>query len=115
MEMIGNEGGNAPKSYCLNMSKDFVPMCIFSGSSQGEECGSLVSLSRWGCFYFKLIIITRSMLCLIWYFAGKVAMEGKVEHKFDMKPDNRNMEEYSKLCRERTNRSMIKNRQIQVE
>lgn len=41
-------------------------------------------------------------------------MEGKVEHKFDMKPHNTNMEEYRKMCRERTNKSMIKNRQIQV-
>ncbi|RVW50344.1 Transcription initiation factor IIF subunit beta [Vitis vinifera] len=44
----------------------------------------------------------------------RVAMEGKVEHKFDMKPHNENIEEYGKLCRERTNKSMIKNRQIQV-
>lgn len=41
-------------------------------------------------------------------------MEGKVEHKFDMTPHKTNMEEYGKMCRERTNRSMIKNRQIQV-
>lgn len=41
-------------------------------------------------------------------------MEGKVEHKFDMTPHTRNMEEYRKMCRERTNKSMIKNRQIQV-
>lgn len=41
-------------------------------------------------------------------------MEGKVEHKFDMKPHNKNMEEYRKMCRERTNKSMVKNRQIQV-
>lgn len=47
-------------------------------------------------------------------FLGKLAMEGKVEHKFDMKPHNTNMEEYRKMCRERTNKSMIKNRQIQV-
>lgn len=31
-----------------------------------------------------------------------------------MKPHNENIEEYRKLCRERTNKSMIKNRQIQV-
>ncbi|XP_059636853.1 transcription initiation factor IIF subunit beta [Cornus florida] len=79
MEMSGNETGNMPKSYSLNMFKDFVPMCIFSEANH-----------------------------------GKVAMEGKVEHKFDMKPHNENMEEYSRLCRERTNKSMIKNRQIQV-
>ncbi|OVA20377.1 Transcription initiation factor IIF [Macleaya cordata] len=45
---------------------------------------------------------------------GKVSIEGKVEHKFDMKPHNDNIEEYGKLCRERTNKSMIKSRQIQV-
>ncbi|KAG8654614.1 transcription initiation factor IIF subunit beta [Manihot esculenta] len=79
MEMAGSETSNIPKSYILNMSKDFVPMSVFSETSQ-----------------------------------GKVAMEGKVEHKFDMKPHEENIEEYGRLCRERTNKSMIKNRQIQV-
>ncbi|XP_024972547.1 transcription initiation factor IIF subunit beta [Cynara cardunculus var. scolymus] len=79
MEMAGSEIANMPKSYSLNMFKDFVPMCIFSEANQ-----------------------------------GKVAMEGKVEHKFDMTPQNKNMEEYRKMCRERTNKSMVKNRQIQV-
>ncbi|KVH98411.1 Transcription Factor IIF, Rap30/Rap74, interaction [Cynara cardunculus var. scolymus] len=78
MEMAGSEIANMPKSYSLNMFKDFVPMCIFSEANQ-----------------------------------GKVAMEGKVEHKFDMTPQNKNMEEYRKMCRERTNKSMVKNRQIQ--
>ncbi|GMH17470.1 hypothetical protein Nepgr_019311 [Nepenthes gracilis] len=77
MEMTGTDSG--PRSYSLNMFKDFVPMCVFSESNQ-----------------------------------GRVAVEGKVEHKFDMKPHNENFEEYGKLCRERTNKSMIKNRQIQV-
>ncbi|CAN6722299.1 unnamed protein product [Malus baccata var. baccata] len=45
---------------------------------------------------------------------GKVSVEGKVDHKFDMKPHGTNIEEYGKLCRERTNKSMIKNRQIQM-
>ncbi|KAI5353782.1 hypothetical protein L3X38_006676 [Prunus dulcis] len=80
MEMAGSSGpANLPKSYSLNMFKDFVPMCVFSETNQ-----------------------------------GKVSMEGKVEHKFDMKPHGSNIEEYGKLCRERTNKSMIKNRQIQV-
>ncbi|XP_021285088.1 transcription initiation factor IIF subunit beta isoform X1 [Herrania umbratica] len=79
MELAGSETGNIPKNYSLNMFKDFVPMCVFSESSQ-----------------------------------GRVAMEGKVEHKFDMKPHEENLEEYGRLCRERTNKSMIKNRQIQV-
>ncbi|KAL9449096.1 hypothetical protein AB3S75_011098 [Citrus x aurantiifolia] len=76
---VSNDSLNRPKSYSLNMFKDFVPMSVFSESNQ-----------------------------------GKVAMEGKVEHKFDMKPHEKNMEEYGRLCRERTNKSMIKNRQIQV-
>ncbi|KAL3634314.1 hypothetical protein CASFOL_021368 [Castilleja foliolosa] len=79
MEMAGNDVLNMPKSYSLNMFKDFVPMGVFSETNQ-----------------------------------GKVAMEGKVEHKFDMKPNHENIEEYRKLCRERTNKSMVKNRQIQV-
>lgn len=79
MEMANSEIPNMPKSYALNMFKDFVPMCIFSEANQ-----------------------------------GKVATEGKVEHKFDMTPHNKNMEEYRKMCRERTNKSMVKNRQIQV-
>lgn len=49
------------------------------------------------------------------HILGKVAVEGKVEHKFDMKPNSESIEEYGKLCRERTNKSMIRNRQIQVE
>ncbi|KAE8666420.1 Papain family cysteine protease [Hibiscus syriacus] len=79
MNMVGSETERIPKSYTLNMFKDFVPMCVFSETSQGA-----------------------------------VAMEGKVEHKFDMKPHEENIEEYGRLCRERTNKSMIKNRQIQV-
>ncbi|KAI4374952.1 hypothetical protein MLD38_012884 [Melastoma candidum] len=79
MEMTGSDPGNVPKSYSLNMSKDIVPMCVFSETPQ-----------------------------------GRVAVEGKVEHKFDMKPNSSSIEEYGRLCRERTNKSMIKNRQVQV-
>ncbi|KAJ8647887.1 hypothetical protein MRB53_000910 [Persea americana] len=79
MELASHEPGNVPKTYSMNMAKDFIPMCVFSETSQ-----------------------------------GKVSMEGKMEEKFDMKPNNENFEEYGKLCRERTNKSMIKNRQVQV-
>ncbi|KAG0462081.1 hypothetical protein HPP92_020557 [Vanilla planifolia] len=79
MELAQKDGGNAPKSYSLNMFKDFVPMCVFSESNQ-----------------------------------GKCALEGKVEHKFDMEPHSENFGEYGKLCRERTSKAMIKTRQIQV-
>ncbi|KAL0017074.1 hypothetical protein SO802_004143 [Lithocarpus litseifolius] len=84
MEMAANEAGNIPKSYSLNMFKDFVPMSVFSETNQANV------------------------------HVGKVAMEGKVEHKFDMKPHGENIEDYGKLCRERTKKSMIKNRCIQV-
>jgi transcription initiation factor TFIIF subunit beta len=48
--------------------------------------------------------------------AGRVAVEGKVEHKFDMKPTNmgNNDEAYRKLCRDRLNKSMLKTRTTQV-
>uniref|UniRef100_A0A0A9G957 ATP binding protein n=1 Tax=Arundo donax TaxID=35708 RepID=A0A0A9G957_ARUDO len=36
MEMAQADNGNTPKSYSLNMFNDFVPMCIFSESSQGK-------------------------------------------------------------------------------
>ncbi|KAL3840270.1 hypothetical protein ACJIZ3_024861 [Penstemon smallii] len=45
---------------------------------------------------------------------GKVAAEGKIDHKFDMKPHHANIDDYRKMCRERTNKSMVKNRQIQI-
>lgn len=37
MEMAGIEAGNKPKSYSLNMFKDFVPMSVFSETNQGED------------------------------------------------------------------------------
>lgn len=42
MELSRTETGNVPKSYSLNMFKDFVPMGVFSETPQGEEdlvCG----------------------------------------------------------------------------
>lgn len=41
-------------------------------------------------------------------------MEGKILNKFDMRPHDENIENYRKLCRERTNKYMKKGRQIQV-
>ncbi|OAY74703.1 Transcription initiation factor IIF subunit beta [Ananas comosus] len=79
MEMAQTDSGNTPRSYSLNMFKDFVPMSVISESNQ-----------------------------------GKFSLEGKVEHKFDMEPHSENLREYGKLCRERTNKSMIKTRQVQV-
>ncbi|TVU34952.1 hypothetical protein EJB05_16811, partial [Eragrostis curvula] len=44
---------------------------------------------------------------------GKLACEGKVENKFDMKPHRENLADYGKLCRERTNLSMVKPRKVE--
>ena len=38
MEMAGTDAVNMPKTYSLNMFKDFVPMCVFSETNQGENC-----------------------------------------------------------------------------
>ncbi|CAM0883444.1 unnamed protein product [Alopecurus aequalis] len=45
---------------------------------------------------------------------GKHACEGKVGHKFDMEPHKENLSDYAKLCRERTQKSMIKTRKVHV-
>uniref|UniRef100_A0A1J3ILQ5 Transcription initiation factor IIF subunit beta n=1 Tax=Noccaea caerulescens TaxID=107243 RepID=A0A1J3ILQ5_NOCCA len=42
------------------------------------------------------------------------ALVGKIDHKFDMKPLGEDIEDYARLCRERTNKAMVKNRQVQV-
>ncbi|XP_062092845.1 uncharacterized protein LOC133798528 isoform X2 [Humulus lupulus] len=36
MELAGAESGNIPKRYSMEMSKDFIPMSVFSESSQGK-------------------------------------------------------------------------------
>ncbi|GKU91748.1 hypothetical protein SLEP1_g5574 [Rubroshorea leprosula] len=78
MELLGPDCGNAPKSYSMDISKDFIPMSVFSESPQ-----------------------------------GKLAVEGKILNKFDMRPHDENIENYGKLCRERTNKYMTKSRQTQ--
>lgn len=45
---------------------------------------------------------------------GKLSVEGRVEHKFDMKPNNLVSDEYRKLCRDRLDKSKIKTRTLQV-
>ena len=49
-----------------------------------------------------------------YFFTGKLACEGKVENKFDMKPHRENLMDYGKLCRERMNMSMDKPRKTEV-
>ncbi|XP_027357475.1 general transcription factor IIF subunit 2 [Abrus precatorius] len=73
------EAGHIPRCYVMDMSKDLIPMSVFSDTPQ-----------------------------------GKISVEGKILNKFDMRPHNQNLELYGKLCRERTNKYMVKNRQIQV-
>ncbi|XP_051121538.1 uncharacterized protein LOC127244963 [Andrographis paniculata] len=79
MELAGTADTNMPSSYSLDMSTDFIPMCVFSESSE-----------------------------------GKPSVEGKIYNKFDMKPHDKSIEGYAKLCRERTNKYMTKTRQIQI-
>ncbi|TKY46294.1 transcription initiation factor TFIIF subunit beta [Spatholobus suberectus] len=79
MQLAGTEAGHIPRCYVMDMSKDFIPMSVFSDTPQ-----------------------------------GKISMEGKILNKFDMRPHNQNLELYGKLCCERTNKYMVKSRQIQV-
>ncbi|MCE0481181.1 hypothetical protein HAX54_038680 [Datura stramonium] len=44
MEMGGNDVGNMPKSYSLNMFQDFVPMCVLSET--GQETPTRICLSQ---------------------------------------------------------------------
>ncbi|XP_050386198.1 uncharacterized protein LOC126802596 [Argentina anserina] len=78
MELAATESANTPKCYGLDMSRDFVPMSVFSETSE-----------------------------------GKLSVEGKIFNKFDMKLHDENLENYGKLCRERTKKHM-KSRKIQV-
>ncbi|KAI5443808.1 uncharacterized protein LOC127115601 [Lathyrus oleraceus] len=78
MELGGGEG-NASRCFAMDMSKDFMPMSVFSDSTQ-----------------------------------GKVSVEGKIVSKIDMRSNNQNLDVYGKICRERTKKYMVKNRQIQV-
>ena len=59
MEMSRTETGNVPKSYSLNMFKDFVPMGVFSETPQGEE--DLVC--RWFFFLIIMIFFTCKKMC----------------------------------------------------
>lgn len=36
MELAATESGNLPKCYSMDMSQDFVPLSVFSESSQGN-------------------------------------------------------------------------------
>ncbi|PVH37973.1 hypothetical protein PAHAL_5G140500 [Panicum hallii] len=89
MEMTQECSGNTPKSYSLNMYSDFVPMAFFPS-------------------------LTKEIMFHAPYQIGKLACEGKVENKFDIKPHRENLMDYGKLCRERTNMSMVKPRKTEL-
>ncbi|CAI0411683.1 unnamed protein product [Linum tenue] len=97
MELAATESGDAPKSYTLDMSKDFVPMSVFAESPQGLSGSGKLFVDEFP--YLKL--------------SGKVFVEGKILNKFDVKPHTESLENYGKLCRERTKKCMTRNRQIQ--
>ncbi|KAK6228151.1 hypothetical protein SCA6_000491 [Theobroma cacao] len=101
MELVGTEIGDVPKRYSMEMSKDLVPMSVFSESSQGWRFLTLRNI---------VALMFMNSSCL----AGKLSVEGKILNKFDMRPHDENIENYGKLCRERTNKYMTKSRQIQV-
>ena len=37
MELVGTETRDVPKRYSMDMTKDFVPMSVFSETSQGKH------------------------------------------------------------------------------
>lgn len=79
LELSAKDATGIYKGYSLNLTKDVVPMHIFSETPP-----------------------------------GKLAVEGKVEKKFDMKPNDLSSDEYRKVCRERLDKSRIKTRTVQV-
>ncbi|KAJ0102679.1 hypothetical protein Patl1_06149 [Pistacia atlantica] len=103
MELIGPESGFAPKHYGMDKSK-VVPMCAFSESTQGNH----------GAFVLILEVKLKNVLGVKSFcISGKISYEGNIL-KLDMRPLHENMENYGKLCRERTKKYTTKSRQIQV-
>lgn len=58
MEMTGTDGGKIPKSYSLNMFKDFVPMCVLSEANQGEDHNS---------GFLQVLVVDGSCTCCPWW------------------------------------------------
>ena len=36
MELAGSEAGHIPRCFAMDMSKDFIPMSVFSDTPQGK-------------------------------------------------------------------------------
>lgn len=58
MELVGTETGDVPKRYSMDMTKDFVPMSVFSETSQGNKHVSsqdiLALFLAWIMYFNKL-------------------------------------------------------------
>ncbi|XP_073306549.1 uncharacterized protein [Primulina huaijiensis] len=79
MELAGATYENVPRCFSMDISKDVIPMAVFSESPEGN-----------------------------------LSMKGKIYRKFDMKPHNKNIEDYAKLCHERMTKYMNRSRQVQI-
>ena len=64
MEMAQTDNGNTPKNYSLNMFKDFVPMCVFSESNQGNNDAAF-HLFYDICLHFIFLIENVEMGCFL--------------------------------------------------
>jgi len=87
-------------------------ICLVFGYSELRSCPCYLISLLVSCFFTTMFLYI-ILLCHL-LSAGKFSLEGKVEHKFDMEPHSENFGEYGKLCRERTNKAMIKTRQVLV-
>ena len=57
MEMAQTDNGNTPRNYSLNMFQDFVPMCVFSESNQGNNYAAFyLSYDFFTCISFIFLI-----------------------------------------------------------
>lgn len=63
MEMAGSEIVQIPKSYALNMFKDFVPMSVFSETNQGKILDLALSSLECNYFFFlKFLIFIKELV-----------------------------------------------------
>lgn len=70
MEMAGSEAVNMPKTYSLNMFKDFVPMCVFSETSQGENRNLrfipfVVFTHQWQVMFYICVVFYSSIVSTV--------------------------------------------------
>ncbi|KAL5711375.1 DNA helicase [Ranunculus cassubicifolius] len=91
----------------LNCSDDSSPQ--FTMELAGSESSTAPK-----CYSLNMFNDINPMSAFSLTKNGKVSVEGTVVKKFDMKPHNGSFKEYGKLCRERTNKYMVKSRQLQV-